>query len=340
MSFTTPPAVPAGGTVALVAPASPIGEFHVDRLRDRLDRQFDLGLRPFGDVTADERADPETRASALVDAYRDDGVDAVLAATGGNDQIRLLRHLDDRLDPETAANTRFLGYSDNDNVRLWLWRHGVVSFGSTAHPDLVVGDELHPYTERYLSRALFDEALREVAPPDAWTDEWYDFEADGEDDRSWRDADPWHWVGDRTVSGPVWGGSLAIVEWQLMADRWLPEPERLDGAVLALEPAETMPVARRFRYLLRSLGERGWLERFDGVLVGRPRSGSPTADRETEYESYRDAVRKAVREPIEEYNPDATVAFEVDFGHTEPRFPLPLGATATLNPAAEQLRFE
>ena len=340
MSFTTPPPLSPGDTVGLVAPASPVGPSHVERLRDRLDRRFELELRSVGDVTADERLDPETRVDALVDASRDDGVDAVLAATGGNDQIRLLDLLDDRLDPETAASKRFLGYSDNDNVRLWLWTHGIVSFGATAHPDLVVGDELHPYTERYLSGALFEESLGTVEPPAQWTDEWYDFGSDEPDDRDWRDADAWHWEGDQVVTGPVWGGSLAIVEWQLMAERWLPDPERLDGTVLALEPAETMPVPRRFRYLLRSLGERGWLERFDGVLIGRPRSGTPTVDRETAYEPYRDAIREAVHGPLATYNPEATVAFEVDFGHTEPRFPLPLGATATLDPGAEQLGFE
>lgn len=341
MAFTTPPALEHGDTVGLVAPSSPISADRVERFRDRLDRYFDLDLRVFENVErGTETATPAERANDLVRAYRDDAVDAVMAATGGNDQIRLLKYLDDSLDPGTAASKRFYGYSDNDNLRLWLWNQRIVSFGSTAHPDLVVGDELHPYTERNLSRALFEDVLGEVEPPAAWTDEWYDFESEEADDRDWRDADPWRWEGDWTVSGPVWGGSLAIVEWQLMADRWLPDPERLDGAVLALEPAETMPVARRFRYLLRSLGERGLLERFDGVLVGRPRGGTPTVDRETAYEPYRNAIREAVREPLEAYNPEATVAFEVDFGHTEPRFPLPLGVTATMDPEAGKLRFE
>lgn len=340
MAFTTPPALERGDVVALVAPASPIGAPHVDRLRDRLDRHFDLGLQTFGEVTADDRTSPTARADALVTAYRDDSTDAVLAATGGDDQIRLLKQLDDRIDDDTAAAKRFYGYSDNDNIRLWLWRRGIVSYGATAHPDLVVGDELHPYTRRYVERALFDETLGTVEPPDTWTDEWYDFERDDAEDRTWRDADGWRWAGDRAVSGPVWGGCLSIIEWQLMADRWLPAPERLDGAVLALEAPETMPKPERFRYLLRSLGERGWLERFDGLLVGRPRSGTPFIERDTAYEPYRDAIHDEVQTALDAYNPDATVAFEVDFGHTEPRFPLPLGATATLDPTAEQLRFE
>ena len=111
-----------------------------------------------------------------------------------------------------------------------------------------------------------EDTLGEVAPPDAWTDEWYDFESNEPEDRNWHDIDGWRWDGDRTVSGRVWGGCLSIVEWQLMTTRWLPDPERLEGAILALEPSETMPKPERFRYLLRSLGERDWLERFDGLL--------------------------------------------------------------------------
>lgn len=339
MAFRTPPPVSPGDTVGLVAPASPIDARHVERLGERLDRRFDLELDAVGDVTADERPDPEARADALIRAYRDEDVDALLTATGGDDQIRLLRSLDDRLDPETAASKRFFGYSDNDNVRLWLWNRGIVSFGATAHPDLVVGDGLHPYTERYLTRALFEESLGGVEPPERWTDEWYDFGSEG-DDRDWRETDGWRWEGDRAVSGPVWGGCLSIVEQQLAAGQWLPEPERLDGAVLALETPETMPRPRRVRDLLRSLGERGWLARFDGAIVGRPRGGTPTVDRETAYEPYRDAIRDHVRETLSAYDADPTVAFEVDFGHTEPRFPLPLGATATIDPVAERLTFE
>lgn len=339
MEWTTPPALHEGDAVALVAPSRPIASDRVERLRDRLDRHFVLDLSVFGDVSGDAPAPPAARAEALVRAYRDDATAAVMAATGGDDQLRVLAHLDGRLGGDTVAGKRFYGYSDNDNLRLWLWNRGVVSFGVQAHPDLVVGEGLHPYTARYLSRALFEESLGEVVPPDSWTDGWYDF-SDDTDDRDWRAADQWEWQGSQTVSGPVWGGCLSILEWQLMAGRWLPEPERLDGAVLAVEPSETMPVARRFRYLLRSLGERGWLERFDGVLIGRPCGGTPTVDRVTEYESYRDAVQEAVREPLSAYNPEATVAFDVDFGHTQPRFPLPLGATATMEPGSGRLAFE
>lgn len=48
-----------------------------------------------------------------------------MAVAGGDDQPRVLRHLDaDHLRDHPA---RFLGYSDNANLRLFLWTLGVVS---------------------------------------------------------------------------------------------------------------------------------------------------------------------------------------------------------------------
>jgi len=69
------------------------------------------------------------------------------------------------------------GYSDNDNLRLFLWNRGIVSYGLGVHPDLVCDADLHTYTERYLRRALFEESLGRIVPADEWTDDWFDFEA-------------------------------------------------------------------------------------------------------------------------------------------------------------------
>lgn len=339
MQFETPPALDPGDTVGLVAPSESRGGDRVTILRRRLRERFDLGLRTFETVDRDAgnpRVHPAERAADLERAFRADDVDAVMAVTGGDDQIRVLRHLD----PDVLKDNpkRFFGYSDNDNLRLLLWNLGLVSYGVQMNPDLVVGDELHDYTARYLRRAFFEEAIGEVEPAAEWTDEWYDFEDGGP--RDWRPNDGWQWRGDRRVAGPVWGGCASILSWQLQTDRYLPEPAHLDGAVLAVETSETLPRAAEVGYLLRSMGERGLLERFDGVLVGRPRAYSPTVERDPDFEPYRRAIREAVTTQLDRYAPDATAAFDVDFGHTEPIFPLPLGATATLDPGEGRITFD
>ena len=339
MEFTRPPALSPGDAVAVVAPSRPVADERLAIAERRLGERFDLDVVRF--PTADRGpedgpAPPAERARDLMDAFEDPAVRGVLAATGGDDQLRVLRHLD--TDLLGATPTRFFGYSDNDNVRLFLHRLGQVSWGVQVHPDLTVDPEVHPYTVEYLERALFDDALGEVEPATEWTDEWYDFSS-GEP-RNWRDAPGWSWRDRGTVSGPVWGGCLSIVAWHLQSERFLPDPESLDGAVLALETSETLPRPVEVGFVLRSLGERGWLDRFAGVLVGRPRAYNPRSDRDPDFDDYRAAIRAEVDRELDRYDPEATAVFDVDFGHTFPTFPLPLGATATLAPSAGTIRFD
>lgn len=343
MAFTTPPPLGDDQVLAIAGPSRPADETTLRIGRERLDA---LGVEtrvfPTADPDREEPASPAERAAEIEDTFADPEVGAVMAFTGGDDQIRILRHLDG--DALAASPTRFLGYSDNDNLRLFLWNAGVVSYGIGVHPDLVCDVELHPYTERYLRRALFEDSLGAIEPADEWTDEWFDFETG--DPRAWRDnPGPTTWVGpdadpEEPVSGRVWGGSFGIVKWHLQTDRYLPAPKRLDGAVLALETSEDVPPPREVGYTLRAMGERGLLERFDGLLVGRPRTNAPTLEWDPDPEEYPAELERVVTRELERYAPDAVAGFGYDFGHTDPMFPLPLGAVATLDPTDGALRFD
>jgi len=342
MAFTTPPPLGTDQTLAIAAPSRPADATELEIGRDRL-AALDVETRvlPTADPDRDEPASPAARAADIEDAFEDPAVGAVMAYTGGDDQIRVLRHLDG--DVLAANPTRFLGYSDNDNLRLFLWNRGIVSYGLGVHPDLVCDAELHPYTERYLRRALFQGSLGDVEPADEWTDEWFDFET--RDPRAWRgNPGPTAWTGSEAAShepvrGRVWGGSFGIVKWHLQADRYLPDPDRLDGAVLALETSEDVPPPREVGYTLRAMGERGLLERFDGVLVGRPRTNAPTLEWAPDPNTYPAELADVVTREVERYAPGTVAGFGYDFGHTDPSFPLPLGAVATLDPADGALRF-
>lgn len=259
-----------------------------------------------------------------------------MAVTGGDDQIRMLSHLDP--DPLTESLKRFFGYSDNDNLRLFLRNHRIVSYGAVCMPTLAVDHEIHPYTERFLRRAFSEERMGEIRPAEEWTQGWFDFET--REPREWRENDGWRWQGRRPVSGRLWGGCFAVVNWQLQTGRYLPKSGALDGAVLALETSEEVPRARDVGYLLRSLGERGWLRRFVGAVIGRPWTVSPHSDREVAFGTYRERLREEITARFDEYNPGATIVSGVDFGHTDPRVPLPIGGEIRLNPHEERIVLE
>ena len=130
--FLTPPPLERGDRVAIVAPASgAAARFpHVYELGlSRLESVFDLEPVEFPTARADDeflRANPEARARDVMDAFRDPDIRGVIATIGGNDQIRVISHID----PDVLREhpTRFFGYSDNTNLACYLWNLGIVSF--------------------------------------------------------------------------------------------------------------------------------------------------------------------------------------------------------------------
>ena len=341
--FVTPPPLESGGTLAIIAPSggSAAGARHIFELGlDRLDENFDLDVVVHPTARQSDtylRSHPEARAAAIHEVFRDPDIDGVMATIGGDDQLRVLKHLD----PEVLRSnpTRFFGLSDNTNLSLFLWNCGIVSYsGVQLMSEVATPGPFPEYTERYLRRALFRETIGEIEPVDEWfdmTEPWdQSREAFARSTPDRHDGTGWKWVGsEEQVTGRVWGGCLSIVEWHLMTGRYLPDPKQLDGAVLALETSEVLPSADRVRYLLTCMGERGMLQRFDGLLVGRPATETWIEGRsESEREEYRQTQRETFLRQLERYNPGATVVFDVDFGHTNPTFPLPVGSEVELVP--------
>jgi len=185
MAFTTPRRSATTKRSRSWLPLGPRRDEAPDRSRTtRRARRRDAGVPDGGSRPRRAGVAPAARAADIEDAFADPEIGAVMAYTGGDDQIRVLRHLDG--DALAASPTRFFGYSDNDNLRLFLWNRGIVSYGLGVHPDLVCDADLHTYTERYLRRALFEESLGRIVPADEWTDDWFDFEA--REPREWDDT--------------------------------------------------------------------------------------------------------------------------------------------------------
>jgi muramoyltetrapeptide carboxypeptidase LdcA involved in peptidoglycan recycling len=345
--FVTPPAMEPGDSVAVLAPSSGgahdaphLLELALERLRDVFD------LEPVVYPTARQgneflREHPRARAADVHAAFRDPDVSGVFATIGGSDQLRVLKHLD--ADVLREHPTRFFGMSDNSNLGLYLWTHGVVSYnGAQLLNEIATPGGLPEYTERYCRRAFFEETLGELEESADWTDEpnaaWED--PGRIDERPDYEPNPgWRWAGgDARASGRLWGGSLSVVDWHLASDRYLPEPERLDGAVLCLETAETLPFPEAVGASLTAMGERGLLERFDAVLVGRPPTRSYAADPPGgDRDAYRDSLYDAVAERVGRYDPDAPVVCGLDWGHTNPVAPLPMGREAVVDPGSERV---
>ena len=347
--FVTPPPLEEGDNVAIVAPASGLAERfpHVyERGLDRLRSAF--GLEPVEFPTAtksDEylRANPQARARDIEDAFADPAIGGVIATIGGNDQIRILDHLD--MDILAENPTRFYGASDNTNLAIALWNAGVVSYyGGHLLTEFAAPGPLPEYLERWLRTALFEESIGEIQPAPLFSDqdlEWAD-PTNLERQPEVESNPGWIWRGsERAVTGRTWGGCLEVLDTQLAADRFVPSVSTLEGSILFLETSEELPSPAYVRRALLGMGERGLLNAVDGILVGRIKARSHVTERGgEERRQYRQELRDAIADVITAYNDAIPLVFNVDFGHTSPIVPVPIGGIATIDPDAERVEFE
>jgi muramoyltetrapeptide carboxypeptidase LdcA involved in peptidoglycan recycling len=337
-----PPKPKPGDKVAVLSPASGLPELfpHVfDQGLLRLREVFDLEPVEFP-TTRRIGTDPRDRARDLHAAFADPEITAVLASIGGDDQITVLRHLDADLMRENRKP--FFGYSDNTNLLNFLWRAGVVSYhGGSVMVHLGRGGRLHPAHEASLRSALFGSGWHELIPPDEWSDEPGNWSEPG-----WLDREPpmwpstgWTWVNDdRVIEGPSWGGNLEILSWLLMADRDIAAVDAYSGHVLFVETSEEMPSATEVYRILRNMGERGLLARFPAVLVGRAKAWEHNNPQNQEQKrEYAAAQRDAFERALAEYNPTATIVFDLDIGHTDPQLIVPYGGTIRVDGPARRI---
>jgi muramoyltetrapeptide carboxypeptidase LdcA involved in peptidoglycan recycling len=339
MTFAAKP-VP-GDKVAVVSPSGGLPErfpapyeLGLRRLRD------DFGLQPVEYPTTRRlHSTPAERAADLHAAWSDPSVRAVIASIGGDDQIAVLKYLDPevfRADPKP-----FFGYSDNTNLLNFLYSLGLPAFhGGSVMVELGRGGAMHPDTERSLRAALFSSGEFELSPAANWTDR----------DRDWIDpasltTEPtmstgtgWNWHGPaKPIEGRLWGGCLEIIDWQLAVNHWMQPVDSYSG-ILFLETSEELPPAQQLSRILRNLGERGLLQRFDAVLWARPKAWSldhPMSDQESR--AYVDDQYAAARQLLTQYNPDVVLVTGLDIGHTDPQQLLPYGGHARVDPSTHHI---
>ena len=324
-----------GDAVAVVAPSHAPPEGALERGLSRL-RSFDLDPVVGETATRDSewlRANPEARAADVRWAFEGDA-DGVVALNGGNRAHQTVR----RLDPEIvrANPKRFYGRSDNTHLHLLANAAGVVSFyGAQLFPDLAADPEMHAYTRRYAERAFGATPFGRVDPAEQWTDDYFDL-ADPKP-RTWFDAEGWGWhnADGRVVRGSTVGGCFEMLEAQLMLDSYFPDVVD-EGDVLAVETSGETPEPAEIERFFVVLGECGILDRLGAVLVGRPETpGGPLDERRT----YRDRQRWTIASVVDEYA-DTPVVFDLDFGHTAPVLPLPLGADVVVDTGDRTVEFD
>lgn len=322
--------------VSVVSP-SWCGPQHFPRVFELgLERMRAMGLEPVELPFTRVQGTPAERAQDLMAAYADETTEAVFSSIGGDDQIKVLKHLDPTV---FQANPKpFWGYSDNTNLHNWLanlgvrTRHGGAVLVQWARPG-----RMHPVTAESQRRALFEPGPWQVPAPTDFTDVHEDWgTVDLEVEPATMPAEEWTWHGPATrVAGRLWGGNLEILDWTLGVGTHVQPVEAYAGRVLLLETSEEMPRAEEVYRMLMVMGERGLLQQFAGLVFARPKAWMP--DQTDLRASYTADQHAAVLRAMEEYAPDTPWVYGVDAGHADPMVVMPLGDEVVLDPAAGTL---
>ena len=243
MSFKTHsavPALPAGGVIALIAPAGP-AELDL-KLATQWMHDRGYQLRVFPGVWEKDgylAGSDAVRLRDLHDAFADDSIDAIFCLRGGYGSPRLLDGIDFEL--LRSHPKPFVGYSDITALHLAITRYaGFVTFhGPMLNADLLGNKQ--PPTESSLLRMLSGRQLPVLEHPTAY---------------------PLTTIAPGCASGHLLGGNLSMICATLGTAFELDD----EDIILFIEDVNE-PLYRVDR-LLTHLRLAGKLDRLRGVLVG------------------------------------------------------------------------
>jgi muramoyltetrapeptide carboxypeptidase LdcA involved in peptidoglycan recycling len=293
---------------------------------ERLETVFELVPIEYP-ATAKLGASAMERSADLVAAFQDPDIKAVIATIGGDDQVTYIKNLP--AEPFMNNPKPFFGYSDNSHFCNFLFLNGIPSYyGGSLFTQFAMQGEMDEYTVRYIKHALFEQGEFELIASQTYNDQGLDW-----DDVSLLKTKRQHWPnegfvwdGNQNTTGLLWGGCIESADEMLRHGVQIPTLEQFQNIVLMLETSEEIPSADYVFRVFRALGERGILERVQGVLVGRAKAWEFDKPNTLEQKAeYRKQQQETVLRAVRQYNIEIPVIQNMNFGHTDPQIPMPYG---------------
>jgi len=331
MQYKKPKRLLKGDVVAIVSPSwgGPSKFAHVYENGLKVLREWGLEVREY--PTARAKADflskdHRFRAKDINDAFAAQEVKAIFVSIGGDDSVRLLPYLDRKT---IADNPKIImGYSDTTTLLTFGNLQGFITFHG---PAIMAGfSQMGSLSERFKSHVwemLFDpKSGYEYQPYREYCDGYLDWskEENAGKVKELKSDDGWRVVqGSGKTEGQLYGGCIEVLEVMKGTAFW-PTKEFWNGKIIFFETSEEKPPIDTVRRMLRNYGVQGIFETVSAILFGRARDYSLK-----EKEGLDNAIREIVADEFE--RPNLPIVTNMDFGHTDPQFVLPLGAKAELD---------
>ena len=330
MPWIKPNRLEKGDKVAIVSPSRlsasvfpKLFKLGVDNIR----RFFELDpiISPHATLSIEQGyLHPELRAQDLNRAFESREIKGIISAIGGDESIRILPYLDEQV--ITGSPKFFCGFSDCTTITAYLARNRVCSiYGGAVMAGFA---QMHNFPREfalYWRKIMFEDStglkMRRFPAYSEGYPDWAKSGSNGSINKL-KKSYGWNWsVGD-SMSGRIFAANIEVFDW-LRGTPFFPQKSVFDDAILLLETSEEMPLPITVERLVRNLGIGGILERINGLAFGRFRcytSGQRN-----------DVMKRVGRVLSTEFGLSETPLMEgIDFGHTDPYFPIPVGVRARI----------
>ena len=269
---------------------------------------------------------PEFRAKDINEAFADNEVKAIITSIGGDDSIRILPFLNTEI--ITKNPKIILGYSDTTTLTTYLNQLGLVTLNG---PSIMAGfsqwDALGTSFQKHIKTILLknpkDYNYQQLGPYCNGYLDWTNKNNTGKTNPLVKNTD-WDWLqGNSVVRGRLFGGCVSVLEFMKSTKFW-PKEDFWNNKILFLETSEEKPKPDQIKWILRNYGMQGIFEKISALIIGRARDYS-----QEEKEKLNEYILQIVKTEFK--NEKLPIITNMNFGHTDPQWILPLGITAEIN---------
>lgn len=287
---------------------------------------------------------PDKRAEDLIQAFKDDSIDMILCAIGGDDTYRLLPYLFDNDELKNAVNQKiFLGFSDTTMNHLMLHKLGIKTFyGQSFLADICeLEKDMLPYTKKYFLELIRTGKISKIEPSDVWYEERKDFSIDAIGTKRIMHEDTGFSLlqGSTVFTGEILGGCIEsiydIFDNGYHSDsvetcqkyKLFPNLDDWKDKILLIESSEEKATPDKYRKMIKALKDTGIFDVISGVLVGKPMDNV-----------FAEEYGQILVEVID--NPKLPIVCNVNIGHATPRAIIPFGVKATIDIGRQVIEFD
>lgn len=287
---------------------------------------------------------PEARAKDLIKAFKDDSIDMILCAIGGDDTYRLLPYLFENNELEKVAKQKiFLGFSDTTINHLMLNKVGIKTFyGQAFLPDICeLSNEILPYSKHFFEELINNGRIKEIYPSDVWYNEREDFseKSIGISMEEHQNKGFELLRGNAKFEGQILGGCINTIfdifdntrheDSVYLCKKYelFPSLDEWKNKILLLETSEERPKPELFRKMVLKLQEYGIFDVISGLIIGKPQN-------EEYYEEYKQIFLDEIK------NQDLSIVYNINIGHSTPRCIIPFGVNAKVDVERQIIEFE